>query len=1043
MNKKVLITLTVLFVAGFIFCIYTKWDWALQMLLAGFVMVVIIAVKSRKGHDNSFQTNLAELVTIFGITVSPGLMDGVISHLEEFRAWVNTYSGFEWIQIGAYRNIAYILLVATMYFFAYFASKLFQDHTIMKIYQGKVLPPFDSDDFKMRRNNFCSMLSDDIRSLDIESQWNDYYFAPLEAEVIVEEFDRPKKNQVICVKALRDRSRENVVLILGDPGSGKSTVLRKLSKDLLKEVHKTNKIPLYINLKEWNVEEIFNAENPPRVHHLIDFIKLNLKNRLSDIWASDFISDYFDKLYEQGYFYFIFDSFDEIPMLLDETETSWLVNKISALLYSICSHNKNTKIVLSSRYFRQPTKQFKTHVKMQIKPFTETSIKMCFHNFTNNDQLAVKFFSEHREMMSIAKNPFYASLISLYYKDTKSLPTKEVDLYESFIISRLNQCERVFGNISSNGLNVSQVISYAQRIAVAIYKNANYGIEIPYNSIIDDIGIPELVIDILQKAKLLRVGGGTKRATSFSHRRFNEYFVACSLMSMDINSYMASIPTDSKWRDTLVLYAQICPESKANELIEFCCSFFPKIKTVEDIRENDDKSQKPTSLKLPAVFSRIFSDIESFIFRLLVKFLPDDEKRSKKMRVVMNTDFRQASHSLRFLISAFSSQADMIAPYRDTVFTFTKILLHDRSLLNQKLAIQTVPLLCNNHIETILDKVLGENIVWINSAAIHSCSYLNNMSPTLMIKVMWHYLNINIFYIIKHCSVHIFHLSLSSDLKKIRTLYVVRLMNFVIAAVCIPILFITMCWTNYNDFLAFISAPTIQDTKNNPFFCWIALLFLWILQFVIKRMLNSYSTRPSPMFELGMKIYSNPLIMVFLGIISQNIYIFMVCLLLLSKTDFLYFAYNIRYNFISFFKNIKKRYRSLLAISVLSLSFTGLILAPFIILSMYSKNFMAYFTVIITVCSFVLGLIIYARNFTKDYYKFQKLEFFGNFERQYISKTLSNFSTVFFQKKFLLYLNEKNINVSGEWKDSTFPRLKSLDLDATLAQLEEKWTELK
>jgi predicted NACHT family NTPase len=40
-------------------------------------------------------------------------------------------------------------------------------------------------------------------------------------------------------------------LILGDPGAGKSTSLRKLAKELLKELPATRRIPIYVNLKEW------------------------------------------------------------------------------------------------------------------------------------------------------------------------------------------------------------------------------------------------------------------------------------------------------------------------------------------------------------------------------------------------------------------------------------------------------------------------------------------------------------------------------------------------------------------------------------------------------------------------------------------------------------------------------------------------------------------------------------------------------------------------------------------------------------------------
>lgn len=1003
------------------------------MVLAGFFMVVIISMRYRKGHDGSVVTNLAELCTILGITISPKLMNGVIPQLEQIRKLINTQSNFEWIQMSTYKNILYIFLIATMYLFAHLASKLFQDQTIMKKHYGKVFPTFNTEDFKRRRDNFCNMLRIDIKSIDIDSQWNDFYFAPLEAEVIIDEFSRPKKRSSDLLKALKDKSRENVTLILGDPGSGKSTVLRKLSKTLLDEVQKTNKIPLYINLKEWNVDEVFDERNAPQLHHLIDFIKLNLTNRLSDIWASEFITDYFDKLYEYGYFYFIFDSFDEIPMLLDETESSWLVNKISALLYSVCSCNKNTKIILSSRYFRQPTKQFQACVKMQIKPFSEASIKMCFHNFTNSIQLSAKFFSEHKEMMTIAKNPFYASLISLYYKDTKNLPTKEVDLYQSFIISRLNQCEKIFGNITLNKLSLSQVISYAQDIAVAIFENSNYGIEIPYQSVIDEVKIPESVIDILHKSKLIRVGGGSKRSISFSHRRFNEYFVACSLMDKDISSYIVSIPTNSKWRDTLVLYAQICSASKADKLVKFCCSFFEKVKTVEDVTKIHN--QKVEIHKNPSAFSYfILKQVSKFSGR----FLKHDEKRVNKMRSLINNDFFQALHSLRFLISAFSSQPQIILPYQEAIFEFTKVLLNDKSILNQKIAVQTVPLLSNNNIEITLDKVMEKNIAWINAEAIQNCSYLNSINSALSLKIIRYFTFMQFHDFIKGFGQTIFYLSLSKNFRKIYALCIARMINYVMALVLIPLLFLLSNILN-NGYM-----PLFNHTARNAFtynsnYRWTIFLIVFLLQLVVNK-INTIIPAQVP-YDFIKATYFNPLLPVILGILLNDIYVFFAFLLLPSKTDIVYYIYYIRCNYKFTLRLIKKNFHRFIEITII-LAIIIIPLTLVVCLLPISQIVFVRVSILIMGIIIILALVAYIVSFFSDYNKFHVLEFFGNFNRQYISEVLGDLKTKYYRRKFLVYLREKNITVTGEWPDAEFPRLNDPDLDVTLAQLEEKWSGL-
>lgn len=1011
MNKKVLVSLIILFALGFGICIYSQCEWAFQMFIAGVVMVIIIVIKSRDGYDNSVQTNLAELATIFGITLSPGIMDGFLPYLSDFRTWVNTYVMLDWLGLNVYKNLLYIIAIAIMYMLAHLANKLFQDKTIMKKHHGKLLPPFDNGDFKRRRNNFCSMLKSDIIKIDIDTQWNDYYFTPLEAEVIVEEYNKTKKKINDLMKALKGKSHENAFLILGDPGSGKSTVLRKLANDLLKEVDKTNKIPLYINLKEWDIHEAFSETSPPQLHHLLDFIKQNLEERLGDIFVPDFLNDYFNELYQQGYFYFIFDSFDEIPMLLDEPETSWLVDRVSSLLYSVCAHNKNTKVILSSRFFRQPSAQFHAQIKMHIKPFSEANMQICFKNITNSNQLAIKLFSEHKELINIAKNPFYASLVSLYYKNSQQLPTKEVDLYDKFIHSRLEQCERVFGNLAKNNITIPEVIAYAQKLAITIFNDSNYGIEIPFQVLLN-IGIPEYVIDILYKSKLIRIGGGFKKAISFSHRRFNEYFVACSLMNREINIYIESIPVDSKWRDTLVLYAQICSDDKAKELIKFCCSFFDKVNLDNEYQKENKKNKKS---------SKWIIEFRKFLDKLIP--IEDKNENEEKpfyyqKKIIINDNFRKALHSLRFLVAAFSSQPSFLISFQKEIFKMASLLLNENNILYHKIAMQTVPILSQENIEIILDKVLSKNIPWINDEAIQNCSYLNNINSKIFLRIVRYFTFMNASKLIKGIGQHLFYLSLSRNFKTIRKFCIFRFASYIIAIILIPIFM--FAFTSYDAFIIIICL----------IFCQIA--FPWLFKsFLPYRLEHSNEI---------INIYTNP------------VFLFSICIFCLIKRQYdsalilMLFPTNVniyfyilwsKYNYKDFIKKIKSQYKLILLLLIVCALFSGgfllliSILEPskLVVLSIWMILFLAY-------------VVKYLYSFYNDIHRFRKIEFFKTIDRDSISEMLFELKTAYYQKKFLTCLKVNNVQAVGEWKDSEFPKLRKYDLIIMLAQMEEKWSGL-
>lgn len=118
---------------------------------------------------------------------------------------------------------------------------------------------------------FCKTLRQWLYDLNREANWNENQFTPLEAEVEMDNGGKRKKKYEDLLKCLKsNRRRGTVYLLLGSPGSGKSVSMRKLCLDLLKESKKTKKIPVYINLKEWN--EDWNLDHLPEKRDLVNYI---------------------------------------------------------------------------------------------------------------------------------------------------------------------------------------------------------------------------------------------------------------------------------------------------------------------------------------------------------------------------------------------------------------------------------------------------------------------------------------------------------------------------------------------------------------------------------------------------------------------------------------------------------------------------------------------------------------------------------------------------------------------------------------------------
>jgi len=206
---------------------------------------------------------------------------------------------------------------------------------------------------------------------------------------------------------------------LGDPGSGKSIALRKLCKDLLEEVSSTGKVPVYINLKEWYIKGKWSRSNEPSSAQLYDFILSQLKGK--DVFADEFLKKYFKKMWESGRFFIILDSFDEIPMVLDEKENSWLIDKLSEIIYYTLAGANDSRGILASRQFRKPTAKFDAKTKLIIRPFTDAKISLTLEkSLSFDDVLLKKLFNERTELIPVARNPFTNSLLSAYAKENSN-----------------------------------------------------------------------------------------------------------------------------------------------------------------------------------------------------------------------------------------------------------------------------------------------------------------------------------------------------------------------------------------------------------------------------------------------------------------------------------------------------------------------------------------------------------------------------------------------------------------------------------------------
>ena len=427
-------------------------------------------------------------------------------------------------------------------------------------------------DYQQKRKSFCRFLTRRIEIIDEETKWDTKFFTPIEATVEMTDDRRKERRYDDLHACLRHYRRKNAVfLVLGEPGSGKSVSMRKLCTDMMKEAEKTGLIPVYVDLKRWMGN--WSLEHPPKEDDLVAFIERILREDGTTIEAQ-FLKDNFRKMLEWGQWYFVFDSFDEIPCLMGRRSSKKLIDQFSRLLYSFLTRENQHGGVIASRLFRSPTDPLHAAVKLYLQPFSDNRIQKMLKRYTKNaDEVIRKLFGSREDLVALCRNPFYLSLLIEYFqKHGANLPKNQMDLYENVLQSRMNGCAEDIEELGLKG--VRQVLDATRLMAMYMQESCKYGLECPLSELqrCCDGYEWEKILKLLRDARLCRFGGAVPTA-SFVHRRFQEYFYVSRIMEkqicLDPESY-SSIENNTGIRDALVLYCEIAPLEKSREIADHC-----------------------------------------------------------------------------------------------------------------------------------------------------------------------------------------------------------------------------------------------------------------------------------------------------------------------------------------------------------------------------------------------------------------------------------------------------------------------------------------
>lgn len=606
---------------------------------------------------------------------------------------------------------------------------------IKDLLQDKFIPLFYSKEkrrLSRRRRRFAQHIEGEITRLNLLEEWSDYRFAELEAEVEVNGQWRAftiipflgrvrsgKRREKSLSRAIRN-SRDRLILLQGDPGSGKSVALRYVALRMANQASKfTNlkkAVPIFINLKE--IQRKREEEVGP---HLIKEFILKSLNRANDRDIDTFLEEEFDKGIEKGTWFFLFDSFDEIPEVLGSTEADTTIQAYSQAIHDFMHGMNQCRGVVASRHFRGPRQT--GWPKFVIQPLSGNRRLKLIRRAelpSKTEQNLIGNLSVARdEILSMINNPMFLGLLCEYMKTNETFPENVHTVFKAYVETRL---ERDQDRIRKRfHLSSETVRGVSERVAFCMSADSHVGLSPNRNEIAaalrrNNFKLPknlDIILDALEYIKLARsetaTTAGESRSFTFAHRRFQEYFATSVVLKHPELVTPHQLLTDASWRETAVTLCQTQP--------------------IEDIQGFLEEAEFHI-IELSKGISFTISDPIAFVESQLI----EQEKRRKKSKEdILLPVFKWPVgliHVLALLQDAFTGRSNLLP---DGIQFRTSLIVLEATktgnLFDRKWALEVSGISYQEVLSWLLESAYSINSQWLQDVAYQQAARLRQLPP--------------------------------------------------------------------------------------------------------------------------------------------------------------------------------------------------------------------------------------------------------------------------------------------------------------------------